>query len=406
MPVKVAMPKLGLTMVEGKIVEWKKRVGEQVEKGEIIFVVETEKVTYEVESPATGVLGKILAKQDETIPVGGLVGYILQPGEEVSDLPEVPARTQSAELAGTKTEVLTVRPQIIEADVKISPLARKIAEEHNINISKVKGTGPGGRIVKEDILQAVEQTEKATLSATMPASEETSEEAAIIPLTPMRKTIARRLTESFTTVPHMYLYRQVDVFELRKCREQLLSIIESKVGVKLTFTDLLVKIVAKTLEDHPQVNSSYNGSSIKLFKRIHIGLATSLEGGQGLIVPVIRDANKKTIAEVCVARAQIVQKARERKVTPEEISGSTFTITNTGMYGSDFSAPIINPPEAAILGVGGMKDKPAVVDGQIVVRPLMFLSLSIDHRVLDGADGWQFLATLKKYIENPFSLMV
>jgi len=406
MATKVTMPKLGLTMEEGTIVEWRKKEGEEVKKGEVLYVIETEKVTFEVEAPGSGILGKIMAKEGDVVPVGGVVAYILQVGEKVSDIPEVAVEKEQAVVVAEAKAVEAVKavtgqwPEVVPK-VKISPVARKIAQEHNIDIAGIRGTGPGDRVVKEDILQAVE---KSKMAAAQPIPEKlVSAGETVVPLSPMRKTIAKRMTKSFET-PHFYSTLEVDAQELKTTREQLMPLVESKVGIRMTYTDLMIKMVAKVLEDNPSVNCSYADGSVKLFNRIDIGVATSVE--DGLIVPVIRDANKKTLTEICVARAEIVQKARDRKVTPDEITGSTFTITNVGMWGIHESAPIINPPEAAILAVGAMNDKPVVRDGQIAIRPMMTLTLSVDHRVLDGSDAARFLNSLKGYIENPLTILL
>jgi pyruvate dehydrogenase E2 component (dihydrolipoamide acetyltransferase) len=400
------MPKLGLTMEEGKIVEWRKKEGEKVEKGEILFVIETEKVTFEVEAEASGILGKIVAMEGDVLPVGGLVAYVLEEGEKISDIPEIitPKKEEPKEhkiMGPTLADVTTRERLEMPTGVKISPAARKIAEEYNIDITSVKGTGPEGRIVKEDILRVVD--ERKMKVAQIVVEKEVPTEEKLFPLSPLRKTIAKRMTESFQ-IPHFYMTIEVDTQELVVLRDHLMSLVEKEIGVRLTHTDLLVKMVAKVLEDNPSLNCAFVDYSVKLFNRIHIGIATAVEGG--LIVPVIRDANKKTLIEICLARSEIVEKTRARKVTQEDITGSTFTITNVGMWGVDFSNPIINPPEAAILAVGAIKDKPVARDGKIEIRPIMKLTLSIDHRVLDGSDAAGFLNGLKKYIEDPKALFI
>ncbi len=409
MATRLVLPKLGLTMQEGKIVEWRKKEGEEVKKGDIIYALETEKVTFEVEAPESGFLGKIIAKEGDILPVGGLVGYLVQPGESLVGISEVatPINANTSAIAAEQTPAGESGLDGQSERIKISPLARRIAEENNISPSSIKGTGPGGRITREDVLRAMEEGKSATVPVptvpTVPVEHAAKEEVEIVPLSPMRKTIAQRMTEGFR-VPHFFFLMDVDAGELKQLREKLAPVIEGKTGIKLTLTDLLIKMVARALEDNPEVNSSYADGSVKKFSRIHIGVATSVEGG--LIVPVIRDANKRTLMQVCVARAEIVQKTRARKVLPEEITGSTFTITNVGTSGVDVSLSIINPPEAGILSVGAVKDKPVVKDGQVVVRPMITLGLSIDHRVLDGSSGAAFLASLKGYIENPLTMLL
>ena len=407
MAVKITMPKLGLTMEEGTIIEWKKEEGEQVKKGEILYVLETEKVTFEVEAPESGILGKIIANVGDVIPVGGLVGYILQPGEKLPDIAEPAAKAEvkaeEAEALAEVTKPIAEKVKIPKG-IKISPLARRIAEEHNIDVSTLKGTGPEGRLVKEDILSAVKESEAAATAATPLAAEELLTEEKIVPLSSLRKTIARRMVESFQSIPHFYITIEVDTKELERVRQQLISLVEEKVGVRLTITDLLIKVVARALEDHPKVNSSFTDDSIKVFSRIDIGLATSVE--DGLIVPVIRRVNKVTLSEIAKARDELVTKTRERKILPDEITGSTFTITNIGMFDVTAGGAIINPPEAAILLVGSITDKPVVMNGEIVIRPRMNLTLSIDHRVLDGVSGASFLQRVKELIENPTLMLL
>jgi len=405
MATKVAMPKLGLTMMEGTIVEWRKKEGEEVTKGEILYVIETEKVTFEVEALESGTLGKIVAKEGDVVPVGGVVAYILQAGEKISDIPELVAvekveKEEAKPPVEAAVEAPVAEKHEVPSEVKISPVARKIAQEHNIDLSTVKGTGPGGRIVREDVLRAVEESKVAAVQPTpeqlAPAEEETR------PLSSMRKVIARRMTESFQS-PHFYLTVEVDTQKLGSIREQLIPLVESKVGVRLTYTDLLIKLVARSLEDNPAINCAYADGSVRLFKCIDIGLVTSVEGG--LIVPVIRQADKKFLPEISATRAGLSQKAAERKLSMEDMTGSTFTISNLGMFGIDQFCAILQPPEAAILAVGSITDRPVVREGQIVIRPMMTLTLSIDHRVLDGVLAANFLRSLKNYIENP-SLMV
>jgi len=399
---KVSMPKLGLTMTEGTIVEWKKKEGEEVTKGEILYVVETEKVTFEVEAPESGILGKIVAKEGDVIPVGGVVAYILQVGEKISDISELVAESEEGKVViEPMAEAATAGQVGVPTKVKISPVARKIAAEHNIDVFTIKGTGPGGRIVREDVLRAVEESKVVTAQ---PVREEVAlAEEKAVPLASMRKVIARRMTESFQA-PHFYLTIEVDTLELGKTREQLMPLMESKTGIRLTYTDLLIKMVARALEDNPSVNCAYADGSVKLFKRIDIGLVTAVEGG--LIVPVIRQANKKSLQEISVARVELAQKAREHKLSMEEMSGSTFTISNLGMFGIDQFSAILQPPEAAILAVSSIADKVVARDGQIVIRPMMTLTLSIDHRVLDGVIGSQFLQSLKGYVENPSRMLL
>jgi len=395
MAIRVAMPKLGLTMTEGTIIEWKKKEGERVEKGEILYVLETEKVTYEVEAPVSGILGKIVAKEGDVVPIGGVVAYILQAGETLADVVELAIEKAEAEVPVEKKKAV-VETTKVPREVKISPLARKIAEEHGIDISTIKGTGPEGRIVKEDILRALEESkavsELAIKEEVIPVDEK------IIPLTSTRKTNARRMVESFQAAPHFYLTIEVDTKELERVHQQLIPSVDSKVGIRLIYTDLLIKIVAKALEEYPEINCAFTDGGIKVFSRIDIGLVTAVEGG--LVVPVIRQANKKSVSEIAKDRAGLAEKARQRKLSLDEMTRSTFTIFNLGMLGIDQFSAIIQPPEGAILAIGRIIDKPVTTQAEIVIRPMMSLTLSIDHRVLDGVSGARFLQRVKELIEN------
>ena len=408
MATAVILPKLDEAMLTGKIVKWMKKEGDWVEKGEGIVEIETEKVTFEVEAEESGILSKVMAEAGDEVPVGTIIAFILQPGEKAPEVPEpvITAKEEAKVEVPVTTAKGEAQVEVPEAPkeaqtIKASPVARKIAQEHNIDIATVKGTGPGGRIVREDVLRAVEESKAV---AAQPVREELGlAEEQITSLSSMRKVIARRMTESFQS-PHFYLTVEVDTQELGKTDKQLVPLIENKIGIRLTITDLIFKMAAKALEDNPSMNCAYVDGSVKLFKRIDIGLVTAVEGG--LVVPVIRQANKKSLAEIAQARAELVQKARDGKLSMGEMRGSTFTISNLGMFGIDQFSAILQPPEAAILAVGRIADKAVVRDGQIVIRPMMTLTLSIDHRVLDGVIGSQFLQSLKNYIENPADILL
>ena len=394
MAVAVILPKLDEAMRTGRIIKWLKKEGDRVEKGEVLFELETEKVTFEIEAEQSGILSNVRAKAGDAVPVGTTIAFILQPGEVAPEVAEPVAKAEGA--------VPVAVPAVAkEVEVKASPVAKKIAKEHNIDLSLVKGTGPGGRITREDVLQAVEESQAVTAPPVREEPELAEEE--IVPLSSMREIIASRMTESFQ-VPHFYQTIEVDTTELSKAREQLMPFIESKTGIRLTLTDLIIKMAAKALEDNPSMNCTYMDGAVKLFKRIDIGLVTAVEGG--LVVPVIHQANIKSLAEIAQVRAELVQKARDRKLSMEEMRGSTFTISNMGMFGIDQASAIIQPPEAAILAVGRIADRAVVRDGDIVIRPMMNLTISIDHRILDGVIAATFLQSLKNYIENPVNLLL
>jgi pyruvate dehydrogenase E2 component (dihydrolipoamide acetyltransferase) len=399
MATAVILPKLDEAMLTGTIVRWVREEGKWVEKGETILEIETEKVVFEIEAEESGILSKVMVKEGDEVHVGAIIAFILQSGEEAPEVPE-PAIMAKGEVPATvpAASVKVPRAPKEAKAIKASPAAKKIAKEHNIDIATIKGTGPGGRIVKEDVLRAVEESKVA---AALPVQEEPGlAEEEVVELSSMRKVIARRMTESFQ-VPHFYLAIEVDTREFGETRRQLVPLIENETGIRLTVTDLIIKMVAKALEDNPAVNCAYVDGSVKFFKRIDIGLVTAVEGG--LLVPVIRQANQKSLAEIAQARAELTQRARDGKLSMVEMRDSTFTISNLGMFGIDQFSAVLQPPEAAILAVGRIADKAVARDGKIVIRPMMTLTLSIDHRVLDGVIGSLFLQSLKDYIENPAS---
>lgn len=393
MATEIILPKLDEAMVSGRIVNWQKKEGDWVEKGEIVFVLETEKVTFEVEAPESGILSGIKAKAGDVVPVGQVVAFILQPGETIPEIPRPIAQVKK----GTKEAPQTKEKAKEAGGIKISPVARKIAEEHGIDISLVAGTGPHGRIVKEDVLQAVEEANK--VKEVEPGAEKV-EGAKPLAMSLMRETIAHRMTQSFQSAPHFYLSVDVDVKELGRMREELVSSIEKAVGVRLTYTDLLLKIVAKAVEDHPEINVTWTDAGIKKLSEINIGLAVAVEAG--LIVPVIRQVNLKSLADIACARSDISKRASEGKITLSEMRGGSLTLTNLGMFGIDRFEAIINPPESCILAVGRIAEKPTVVKGEVTIRPQMNLTLSLDHRVLDGISGARLLGRIKELIEQPF----
>jgi len=384
MVTKVVMPKYGWTMTEGKVLKWLKKEGELVKKGEPLFEMESEKTVTQVEAETSGILRKILVQEGTVVPVGETIAILTEPGEELPS-------------SDTLKQMVEEKPQIVEEEkIKISPAARKLAEEHGIDITKIKGTGPDGRIVKEDILRVIESEKEVVKVSSLPAK--------IIPLEGMRKIIAERMALSARTTARVLLTIDVDMSEVSKLRQSLLEDVEKKWGVRLTYTDILVKAVAKALEEHPIVNSILVEDKIHVMESINIGVAVALK--DGLIVPVVREANKKSLIEIALQLKELIEKARQGKLSTEEATGGTFTISNLGMYGVGVQMQIINPPEVAILGVGAITDKPVVINGQITIRPMMTLSLVFDHRALDGAPAAEFLVTLKRILENPYILLI
>jgi len=438
------MPKLGLTMEEGSIVRWLKAEGDAVEKGEVLFEVQTDKVVMEVESPASGILGRILVHEDETVPIARVVAYIVSPGEEVPECvpavtPAEAAVTQAAApgpaigkagiilatpaakrlardkgidlarvtgtgkdgmivtvdvlTAGESTQEVTTVADVPKPRPKASPAARRVAREQGIALELVSGSGPGGRIVEQDVLDSMAEVARPIVG-----------EGQVVPLSPIHRLMAQRMSQSFSEAPHFFLGVEVNAASLVELRQRLLPVCEANAGVRVTFTDFLVKLVGQALRDHPYVNATWENGRIRLFEEINLGLATAVD--EGLVVPVIRGADQLSLTEIAKARSELTAKAAEGKLSLDEVSGGTFTLTNLGMLGVDVFQAIINPPQSAILATGRIAERPVVENGQVVAKPTIHLTLSVDHRVLDGATGARFLQDVSRAIENPDDLFL
>jgi pyruvate dehydrogenase E2 component (dihydrolipoamide acetyltransferase) len=398
---KVIMTKLGLTMKEGIVVNWLKKEGERVEKGEPLLEVETEKISTELEAPASGFLLKIAAQKGAIVPVSGLLGIIGEPGEDVSSIQN---NVVKAEISATTSETEVLKPveaEVSPEKVRISPLARKIAEEQKVDLTKITGTGPDGRIVKEDVLRALGNAE--TVGPSTPSqSKEGVDVAEIIPLVGTRKTIADRLSQSYDSAVHTTVMTEVDMTEASNFRKDLLVKVKEKTGVSLTYTCIIVKAAALALREHKIVNSTLEDQEIKILKNVNVGVAVDVK--EGLIVPVIHGADQKSVTEIASLLAQLAEKARNRTLSMQEVSAGTFTVSNLGMLGVHTFIPIINPPQAAILGVGAIEDKPVIVKGRIEARSRLNLSFVYDHRIINGAEAARFLQTMKRILENPSTL--
>jgi len=394
---EIILPKIDEAMTKGKIVEWKKKEGEWVEKGEILFTVETEKVTWEVEAPEAGILSQVKYKPGDEVLVGTIVAFVLKTGEKPPETPAI-VKVEKQEVptpAKVETHRIEEAKALPKGKIKASPLAKRMAKDLAINLFLLQGSGPGGRILKRDVLKQEQETEKAT-----PIVSSSSREK---PLSSMRETIARRMTESFQTVPHFYISVEADAEELSVIREKIKPTVEKRSGMKLTITDLLIKIVARSLEEQPEVNVQWTGGSIRQASEINIGMAVGLR--EGLIVPVIRQANLKSLAELAEIRSDFVERAHQGKIRMNEMRGGSMTLTNMGMYGIDQFDPIINLPESCILATGRIMEKPVAYLGQVMIRKRMNLTLAIDHRVLDGVLGSRFLKRVKELIEEPVQLI-
>ena len=392
---EVKLPRLGQGMESGTIVKWLKSEGDTVEKGEPLYELDTDKVTQEVEADASGVLLKIAIEEGE-VPVGKTIAVIGEQGEQV-DVADETAEAPAPEPTPQRAEpVAQVRPQVSSTTngrIKASPLARRIARERGIDLGTVAGTGPEGRVVAEDVERATAGT--APLA---PVAEPTQvpEEVEVEQLSSMRKTIARRLTEAWEA-PVFQLGITVDMGRALDVRRRLVDLHGD--GAKPTVSDLLTKVCAAALMRHRAVNALYKGDAIELHQTANIGIAVAIPNG--LVVPVIRDCERKTVAEIAADRAAVVERARSGKLQQADLEGGTFTISNLGMFGIERFIAVLNPPQAAILAVGSTEEKPVAVDGEVVVRPRMELTLTCDHRAIDGATGARFLGDVKAFLEEP-----
>jgi len=459
MATKVYMEALSPTMEEGRLISWLKNEGDDVKEGDVLAEVETDKATMELVARGSGVLRKRLIGDGETSPVGTMIAVIAGADEDVSSLTGGADAKPSAPAAGTgeasapaaaeagsgaqdeaeapqadvsPTPAPDAKPQAATGEaqpssasaeggtdggrVKASPLARRLAAEAGMQIGAVQGSGPGGRIVKRDIEEAVArggtpaaasapaaQPEAAQPQAAAPVPVSTDARFRAHPLTQMRKTIARRLAQSIGPVPTFYLTIEVDMGESMALRARINERF-AKEGVKTSPNDLVIKAVAVALRRHPFVNAAWTGDAIHLFEQVHIGVAVAID--EGLITPVIRDADLKGISDISREVKELAGRAREKKLKPEEFTGSTFSISNLGMFGIEEFTAIINPPEAAILAVGAITPKVVVDDeGNMAIRQRMRVTLSCDHRVIDGATGAAFLQTLKQYLEDPMLMI-
>jgi 2-oxoglutarate dehydrogenase complex dihydrolipoamide succinyltransferase (E2) component len=369
----IIMPQLGESIAEGTVVKWLVAAGGSIEKDQSLLEVETEKVSLEIPSPAAGVLSEILVKEGETVPVGALL-----------------ARIDSAPPADVVNRVggVVVRPMEPAAggETHHSPAVRQLAREHGVDLSKVKGTGGGGRVTKKDVLDFLAQS--GAKGEPMSEAGESSMGEEVVPLTQMRKTIAERMVTSKRTSAHVATFFEADFSGVAKFRE----------GRNLTYLPFVVRAVTTALRDVPVVNSAWTDQGIVIKKDLHIGIATALE--DGLLVPVVRHADRKGLLHLAKEIADLAARARSKKLSPEEVQGGTFTITNHGGFGSLFSTPIIHQPQIAILGVGAIQKRAVVIDDAIAIKPMGYLSLSFDHRMIDGAIADQFMAQVKHYLEQ------
>lgn len=452
MAIEILMPKMSFVVEEATILEWLKQPGETVTKGEALLSVESEKATIDIESPGSGILGPELAPAGTTVPLTTVIGYILAPGEvsprlallsggsapeagtaETPKTIEVPeeqkqeetprgpvraspaakrlAREKGIDLGSAGIEGSGPNGRITEEDVstfwevqaeqqrsvRTTPVARKLASDLAVDLSTVQGSGAGGRVTAEDVKLMSSSESASAAVAAGPAAE-------IVPRTGIQRITAERMAFSFQTAPHFYLNVQVNMSQAVGLRDALLPAVEAKAGVRLSFSDILVGAVAQALRDYPDMNVSFENDQLKRFADVNVGLA--MDTARGLTVPVFHQADQLSLAGVASRRAELIARANDNRLTPDDMSGGTFTISNLGMFGIDSFNAIVNPPQAAILAVGRITKQAVVVDDTLQIQPTMWLTLSVDHRAIDGASAARFLQHLVRYLEDPYKMLV
>ena len=443
---KVHMEALSPTMEEGQLVRWLKSEGDEIANGDVLAEIETDKATMELVARGDGTLRKIFLGEGGTAPVGEVIAVIADEDEDISgvsgasggsapsggddggkkeeseqeaaeddgddDASGKSAAEGEARPSAKQEEEEAAQPAAPSKDsgsrgdggrVKASPLARRLADDLGVDLGSVEGSGPGGRVVKRDVEEASERAEKAPAASGAPAWSSDEAEYEDVPISQMRKTIAKRLVQSIGPVPHFFLTIDVDMGRVMEARKSINAMLEEE-GRKVSINDLVLKATAAALKKHPNCNAHWMDGKIRRFNAVHLGVAVAVE--DGLITPVVRHAHAKGIARIGDEVREMAGRAREKKLKPEEYTGATFSVSNLGMFGIHEFTAIINPPEAGILAVGGIEDTPVVVDGQVVVRPRMRITMSCDHRVIDGAQGSRFLQTLKAMLEEPTAIVV
>ncbi len=388
------MPALEMAQETGKLISWLKKEGDAVAKGEPLLEIETDKAVMEIESPGDGVLAGIKAEAGTEVPVGRTIAWIVNPGETppADDIAAASGRkTTIAASSAAISAVETISASSPIQPIKISPKARRLASERGVNLADVRGSGAGGEILASDIFAAAEA--KAGASRGNELAREAGERSSVARL------MAERTTQSWTTIPHFFVTREADAGALNRARQRFRNEIEESHAAKLTLSDLLIALVARILRKHPRFNASWTSEGIRANDDINIGLAIAVD--DGVVAPVIHHADKTELAEIAAQRRDLIERARAGKLRPTDLAGGTFTISNLGMFGVDAFTAIIIPPQAAILAVGAIIDRVVPVNGHPAVRPMMTLTLSVDHRVVDGARAAEFLRDLVEAIGNP-----
>ncbi len=415
MPIKILMPALSPTMTEGNLAKWLKKEGDKVAPGEVIAEIETDKATMEVEAVDEGTIGKIIvAEGSENVPVNSLIAILLEEGEDKSSvdnlinvadhLPTPQSQTaNSTEVTHNTSDAISTAHSIQSDRTLASPLAKKLAQLNNIDLAKIKGSGPNGRIIKADIMGMATANERTVSAQEVP---NVANSAAInytaTPHSNIRKIIAKRLLESKQTIPHFYLSIECNIDKLLNVRQEInQSLTEDK--NRISINDLIILAVAKSLKETPEANASWNDNAIRYYHDIDISVAVAIDGG--LITPVLKKADQKNITQLSAEMKDLVKRARENKLLPEEFQGGGFSVSNLGMYGIKNFQAIINPPQSCILAVGGSSKRAVVINEQLSIANILDVSLSCDHRVVDGVIGAKFLSSLKKYIEKPLLII-
>ncbi|HJD54645.1 MAG TPA: pyruvate dehydrogenase complex dihydrolipoamide acetyltransferase [Rickettsia endosymbiont of Proechinophthirus fluctus] len=412
MPIKILMPALSPTMTEGNLARWLKKEGDKVNPGEVIAEIETDKATMEVEAVDEGILAKIVIPQNsQNVPVNSLIAVLSEEGEEKTDIDAFIAKNNSvspspktdANLPKPHENITNVEEQVtvIKHDASkifASPLAKRLAKMRNIRFESVKGSGPHGRIVKQDILSYTPSTAHNKIVIRNP------EEYRLVPNNNIHKIIAKRLLESKQTVPHFYLSIECNVDQLLDIREDINKSFSEDKSTRISVNDFIILAVAKALQEVPNANASWGEDAIRYYNNIDISVAVAIENG--LVTPIVKNANQKNILELSREMKALIKKAKDNKLTPEEFQGGGFTISNLGMYGIKNFNAIINPPQSCIMGVGAIAKRAIVKNDQITIATIMDVTLSADHRVVDGAVGAEFLTAFKKFIESPVLMLI
>jgi 2-oxoglutarate dehydrogenase E2 component (dihydrolipoamide succinyltransferase) len=417
MPLELKVPSVGESITEVEISEWQKAEGESVKRDEVVAILETEKVTVELPAPGTGVITKILKKKGETAKVGDVIGYMEVDGKHQKELAEAKPQRDTEEKQESKTseaeksKAATDRDRAETKDpVRLMPAARRILAERGLKPEEVPATGPGGRLLKEDALSYLERVEESKAeqptgekkTLTSPDSDVREEE--VVPMSPLRRRIAERLVEAQQTAALLTTFNEIDMTAVMALRRQYRESFEKKYSIKLGFMSFFVKASIEALKLIPQVNAEVRGTDIVYRNYYDIGIA--IGGGRGLVVPVLRHAERMSFAEIERAIDDFARRAETNKLNLDELRGGTFTITNGGIYGSLLSTPIINPPQSGILGMHAIQERPVVREGQIVIRPMMYVALTYDHRIVDGREAVTFLRHIKGLLEDPARILL